>query len=150
MEHAGFTNLFVAGCTGSPAMNLVLGEVVAEGGRTWFRAGGVDLELTGGPAVLARAHPSRDVIAGIHPEHLEPLPFVDHPSTPLTVRVDFVELLGGKKLVHATAGSSRLLVLVDAHRRVAVGQRLGLAVPMERLHLFDPATGDRLVSRRPR
>jgi ABC-type sugar transport system ATPase subunit len=67
----------------------------------------------------------------------------------LTVRVDLVEPLGRETLLHvaplpAQPGETALRVVAPPDPALAAGQTLGLRVRAGAIHLFDPASGDRL------
>jgi len=123
-------NLFVAGFIGSPAMNFVPGAV-GEDGRT------VVLEMEGRPALptAVQAAPGRRVTVGLRPEHLE----IGPPDAPgaATVRIGAVETTGSA-LYLFTEGAPELLVTTDGGAHLAAGERVGLTVAAERVHLFDP------------
>jgi multiple sugar transport system ATP-binding protein len=49
-----------------------------------------------------------------------------------------VEFLGNEELIHAQSEGSEIVALLPSDKRVAVGDSVDLAVPMEKLHIFDP------------
>jgi ABC-type sugar transport system ATPase subunit len=108
-------NAFVAGFVGSPAMNIWR---VSRGGA--------------------------DVLPGVRPHDVE---LTAPGAGDANGRVEIVEPLGATTLVHLRMDgvSGRLVrVVVPADRPVAVGEGVAIRLPRERLHLFDPATGERL------
>lgn len=52
--------------------------------------------------------------------------------------VDVVEYLGNDELIHAQAEGNEIVALLPSDKKVAVGDRVDFAVPMEKLHIFDP------------
>ncbi len=128
-------SLFVAGFIGSPPMNSFdarLGE-----DRASVLVDGVRLPLA---APLAAA-PGAAVVAGMRPEHLQSVA-----DGPLTVAVDWVEMLGADTIAHGRiAGGTRICVRLPGGTVVAEGDRLPLAVPPARLHVFDPESGLRIA-----
>jgi multiple sugar transport system ATP-binding protein len=155
-------NLFVAAFIGSPAMNLVEGEL--EHGE--LRFGGYSIPLPASSAPRAGR-----VIAGLRPEAFEDAAFAD-PSLPsLDVRVEVVEELGADthvifsvdaprveaSEVREAAGDEDVLTAmegslftarVDPATAARPGARLRLAVDPARFHYFDAETGLRLESQR--
>jgi multiple sugar transport system ATP-binding protein len=147
-------NLFVAGFIGSPAMNFVRATLSAEDGRIFAGFGPHRLLVPG--RVLDRRPGARnmigaEVILGVRPEDLEDAEFAPRtdPDELLEVTITLAEPLGAEVLVHIDiptviapdvdlAGFTARL-----HPRTAVrsGRTVKLAVDVERLHLFDPATG---------
>jgi multiple sugar transport system ATP-binding protein len=132
-------NAFVAGFIGSPAMNLLDGEVVD---------GGVQIGSTVVPVPRDQLDGATQVTAGFRPESLE---LTDGDGLPVVV--DVVEELGSDAFVYAsfvghqsaavTEGAD-VVVRVDPRRTPQPGQNLFLAVRPGELHLFDRATGNRV------
>jgi len=128
-------SVFVAGFIGSPAMNLLPARL-GEGGR---------IDLGGGAALQAPgpngAAAGREVTLGIRPEHLLAGGAAGGPA--LTVEV--TEELGADTLAHGRLdGGPELVLRLPGTRAVAPGERIALAVPPDRVHLFDRASGRRL------
>src|SRR5919206_556649 len=67
------TNTFVAGFIGSPAMNLVPGELQQTDGKLNFESGGLSVPLPDTLASAARQQNSQKVLLGIRPEHIDPV-----------------------------------------------------------------------------
>ncbi|TBA93584.1 ABC transporter ATP-binding protein [Rhizobium ruizarguesonis] len=149
-------NLFVASFMGSPAMNLLATDLFATENGPEARFGQASILFSGEvlaerPRIAAAA--GRAVVLGIRPEAFQP---VD--AGGLTGTVAFVEDLGANLLVHVdveaadrlkslsaeeddvTLSAPRLRVIIDATRRVKIGERLSLAADPARIHVFDAAT----------
>ncbi|MGO7819806.1 ABC transporter ATP-binding protein [Rhizobium ruizarguesonis] len=149
-------NLFVASFMGSPAMNLLATDLFATENGPEARFGQASILFSGEvlaerPRIAAAA--GRAVVLGIRPEAFQP---VD--AGGLTGIVAFVEDLGANLLVHVdveaadrlkslaaeeddvTLSAPRLRVIIDATRRVKIGERLSLAADPARIHVFDAAT----------
>ncbi len=125
-------NRFVAGFIGSPAMNFVDG-VFAEGG-------GVRLTLPGDPvvAVTGTGQPGQRVIVGMRPEHLT----IGPPDAPgaIAVRIGAVELTGSTTYLFSE-GEPEMLMTTEGMTQHRAGDAVGLVIPAEQVHLFDPETG---------
>jgi multiple sugar transport system ATP-binding protein len=128
--------LFVAGFIGSPAMNFVNvdrdGDFVKGDGMafpipTRYRAG-----LDG----------TNKMVAGFRPEHLE-LGELPNSAT-IRAKADVVEFLGDEELLHVSVQGHEgdVVAVVSSEHRVKPGDVLDLKLPLEKLHLFDQATGD--------
>jgi multiple sugar transport system ATP-binding protein len=98
-------NLFVAEFIGSPAMNLVVAELVREDGALWARFGEHRLRLT--EATLERnpgleRFEGRSVALGIRPEDMEDASLVseDASGRRLAVVCDIREDMGSEVYVH--------------------------------------------------
>jgi multiple sugar transport system ATP-binding protein len=109
-------NVFVAGFIGSPAMNLVPSEVVDAGGGR---------------------------IAGFRPEHVDVGPGRGAALT-FTATVEVVEYLGDEQLVHVTRKDTPLQAKLPVEERFPPGEEVTLSIPRDKLHLFDPATEERV------
>ncbi len=134
-------DVFVAGFIGSPAMNLLEAELVAEGATLRACARGLAAEVAPG---LEGGHRGA-VVVGLRPRAFE---LVD-PERAGTFpgRVEVVELLGPEQRLHLRlAGGMPLVVSADLTHPFRVGETVGVRVrvPPERLHLFDAATGLRI------
>jgi sn-glycerol 3-phosphate transport system ATP-binding protein len=121
---------FVATFIGSPAMNLLPGGVRAPG----------EVEVAGGRLAFDAARfpidAGRDVEVGIRPEDLA---LTAHGQGPLTFVRDFTEELGATRLFHGTVGDAALIIALSGP--APAGDRFGLNVSPEAVHLFDPASG---------
>jgi len=162
------TNLFVAGFIGSPPMSLFDGVVVRDDGALGVRFGSQWLELPASEALTSWE--GRAVVIGIRPEDVEDAAFdTAAPQTRrLRLAVDLVEQLGSDVLVHLltdavaaqgaqlkdaaedaaqiatpTAGA-RLLARCNPRCRIARGDVAEFTVDTERVHLFDPVSGNAL------
>ena len=147
-------NLFVAGFIGSPAMNVVTATLATEDGRVTASFGPHRLAVP--DAVLDRRPGARRVLAaggqvtlGIRPEDIEDAEFVAGaaPDQLLEVTVDLAEPLGAETIVHFDAGGEATFTArLSPRTAVRAGERARLAVDVERLHLFDPVSGESLRS----
>ncbi|WP_316015867.1 ABC transporter ATP-binding protein [Roseobacter sp. HKCCA0434] len=125
-------NTFVAGFIGSPAMNLMEGEIA--GGT--FRGKGV--EIAGLDA------PDGAVTLGFRAEDArlaEP-----REAAAITAPIYTLELLGDATMISVRAGGA--LVAVKAHKefRAEIGDTVSIAIPPAICHLFDHETGERRPS----
>jgi multiple sugar transport system ATP-binding protein len=102
-------NVFVAGFIGSPAMNIVPGEVLGFGNGK---------------------------IVGFRPEHVRATNG-DSGALRLAARVDAVEYLGDEQHVHFTAAGAALVAKLPVEQRIAAGETVSFSVPRQRIHLFD-------------
>jgi multiple sugar transport system ATP-binding protein len=129
-------NLFVAGFIGSPPMNLLAGHV-SDG----------ELRLDGtrvGDARLTRD--CAEPVVGLRPEALR-LRREANGSPTVRYVVDVVEPMGHEVIVHgrlATDAGSEAVTRLDARDEPRPGDVLELTFEPEELHLFDPASGERL------
>jgi multiple sugar transport system ATP-binding protein len=157
-------NLFVAEFIGSPAMNLVGADLArADGGLVATFA---DRTLPVGERVLASRSglprfEGRRLILGVRPEDIEDARFGS--GEPFGATVDIREDMGSEVFVHFDPGAkmvagedvraavgedaaevkgSAWVARLDRDTAAAEQERIELAVDTNRLHFFDPETGD--------
>ncbi len=131
-------NLFVAGFIGSPPMNFLRGRL--EGDPPRFLHTDFTLDL---PSALSRLRsvPSREVILGVRPEHWR----LD-PTGPVVAEVEFEETLGSEIILYLRLASGEpLAVRIPPETPPRPGERIRLRVLTEKVHVFDPRTGENLT-----
>ena len=126
---------FVASFIGSPSMNLLRGQVAADG-IGFVLSGGQRFDLPLAAPQLA----GRDVLLGVRPEHLLLAPN----GIPLVV--ELVEVLGADMLVHGKVGEDSMIVRLPDGTHPAFGQQIHCVFEAPRLHWFDPATSARIAA----
>ncbi|MDB5473318.1 MAG: sugar transporter ATP-binding protein [Devosia sp.] len=131
-------NTFVAGFLGSPAMNILPGQIRRDNGTTIFDlAGGGSLLLPPG----TEGETGQPLLLGIRPEHIAVDPTGD---ASFNADVVVLEPTGADTLITTRIGSTDLLVLIRDRMDAAIGKPLPLAIQPGRLHLFEPSSGRRL------
>jgi multiple sugar transport system ATP-binding protein len=128
-------NLFVAGFIGSPAMNFFDVEVSTRAGIPIITGRGLEVDV---PARL-RDHlgAATRLVLGVRPEHLTET----HSNPHLTGRVDMLEPLGAEVHALGELDGQTLVASLDPDTRLRVGDPLPLRMDLDRIHLFDRATG---------
>jgi len=130
-------NVFVAGFIGSPAMNFLSGEVRRSGG-----SGEVDLGQ-GLSLPLPSAAPARDgqkVLFGMRPEHL------GLGQSGLPAEVIVVEPTGADTQLYCEVGGTDVVVVLRDRTSCRAGDRIHLVPDLEKAHLFDAASGQRIAA----
>jgi multiple sugar transport system ATP-binding protein len=118
-------NLFVAAFIGSPAMNLLQGELAVTGDGATVRMGDETLPLSTAfldrrPAV--RAFDGRAVVVGIRPEILHDATLDRAPDGPrIRAEVELREALGAELLIHACVEARN--AVTDEQRSLAEGEQ---------------------------
>ncbi len=67
-----------------------------------------------------------------------------HLSKALTLNVFSAEFLGKEYFVHADIGKARLIAKVNAKREISSHENIDLCLDLDRMHLFDAITSDRI------
>ena len=127
-------NVFVASFIGSPAMNLVPGQLVRESNVTFHaQSNAFSVTLPGQwPAGMS----GRAVILGIRPEHVSLATGEGIPA-----RVELAEPLGNELLLHVTVGEHQLTSRLPPGAPPAAGSVVKLRIETGKVHLFDAETG---------
>lgn len=134
-------NQFVAQFIGSPPMNFIPVQFQAPLliAHPLFR-----LTL---PDIWERSlkkYDGRELILGIRPEHLN----ISLPAPKnLPVQVELVEALGNETYLSVRLGDTPLQVRIAPDRAVQIGEQLMLAIAPEKIHLFDPETGNAIFAK---
>jgi multiple sugar transport system ATP-binding protein len=132
-------NLFVAGFLGSPAMNVLEGELqAADGLRLVLDGQGADVPLPG--VDVPKAWLGRRVTMGVRPEHLLPA------DEGLQARVDVVEPIGSEAFVHLDFAGRTLVSRLPPQALPGQGEQVRLRADPAHLHFFDPRDGMRLAA----
>ncbi len=120
---------FVASFIGSPAMNLVRGELHGD-------------KLAIGPAMIGLngfAPTSGAVTVGVRAEDLR---IARDDEEALPFRLEYTEELGAQRLIHGTVGDQQITAAVSPE--IALSAEMRIAVDAKRLHFFSLDTGKRL------
>ncbi|MBF9051793.1 sn-glycerol-3-phosphate ABC transporter ATP-binding protein UgpC [Roseobacter sp. HKCCD9010] len=121
-------NTFVASFIGSPAMNLMEGDV----------AGGVfSAERT---AISGLNVPDGPVTLGFRAEDAE----VCESGGQITAPIYTLELLGDATMVSVRIGGALVSAKTDKTFRAEIDDMISIRVPTEHVHLFDATTGARI------
>jgi len=157
-------NLFVAGFIGSPPMNFVPGQI---------RSGRIETPFGDVPVVSDRLKKVGDrdlVILGIRPEYFEDASLVPAEQRArgqsFTAEVDVTEWLGHELYAYVPYEApeeiaaqlrdlereldseqmrTQLVVALDPSSRIRSGSKAELWFHAERMHVFDPSTGENLT-----
>jgi len=139
-------NMFVAGFIGTPPMNFIEGVVGKDG---YFVAGDQKLEVPSGKLEIVKQNNFLDkpIVLGIRPEdiHDDKLVIDTYPNSILKIEVDVAELLGAETNIYTAVNGSNICASVDARADIKIGDKLDLALDMNKCHFFNPETELRLV-----
>jgi len=157
-------NLFVAEFIGSPAMNLVGADLARSNGGLVAKFGETALPV--GEGVLSSrpglpGFEGRRLILGVRPEDIEDARFGS--GEPLSATVDIREDMGAEVFVHFYPGAKMIagedvraavgedaaevkgstwVARLDRDTAASERERIELAIDTDRLHFFDPESGD--------
>jgi multiple sugar transport system ATP-binding protein len=126
-------NKFVASFIGSPAMNVIKGDVASQSGNDYV------VTLPGGRTATITSRGGKTdgngIEIGVRPEHLS-LGAAGAAGSSFDGTVSIVEQLGNSTLLYVDTAAGTLVVEGDGNLQVAVGDKVGLTIDQTRSHLF--------------
>lgn len=139
-------NRFVGEFIGSPPMNILEGQIVQLQTGWEFVVGRLHIQLANEFQEACQQRVNQPVHLGIRPEDLHLSKPGDSAPTEvrLSCEVSVVQLLGSDSLVELDCQGTAVMARVDARRACRMGEMIDVSFSVERLHLFDAATGQRL------
>ncbi len=123
--------LFAAQFIGSPAMNILDGTAEKNA-----------VVVEGGTRIPCKPPSQGAVKIGIRPEDLS-----ENPKGPIELVVGSVEPLGANTLLHGHLKDTRQIItasLPGVHSSAVAGKPLKLSAAKDKIHLFDPESGQRI------
>ncbi|MCP3033279.1 sn-glycerol-3-phosphate ABC transporter ATP-binding protein UgpC [Halobacillus sp. A1] len=131
-------NVFVGGFIGSPAMNFFNGTL-SEGHVNL--GGDVNIAIPEGKLKTLRDqnYIGKDVILGVRPEdmHDEQL-FIDaNPDKKIKADIEVAELMGAESYLYSRIHDQEFIARVDSRSDVNGGDKIELAIDMNKVHFFD-------------
>jgi multiple sugar transport system ATP-binding protein len=137
-------NTFVAGFIGSPAMNMLPGELVKQDGKLSVVGPDLTVPLPDSLVQAASGSNATNILLGIRPEHIVPKVLYDASPTPpnqMTAAVEVVEMMGSKQYVYLNHDGTTLTGEFPADVDTQPGQQMTVIFDPDNLHLFDAETG---------
>ncbi|KWW16968.1 MULTISPECIES: sn-glycerol-3-phosphate ABC transporter ATP-binding protein UgpC [Bacillaceae] len=137
-------NVFVGGFIGSPAMNFFNGTL-KEG---FIKMGEQTFEIPAAKMRMLRdqGYVGKDIILGIRPEdfHNEGEYFTDSPNALFKTHIDVAELMGAEIMLYSTLEGQDFVARVDAKNIIHAGEKIELALDMNKAHFFDKGSEHRI------
>lgn len=139
-------NIFVATFIGAPAMNILDARLYPE----YIELEGQRINIDNKINNISIPGSGREIKVGIRPDF-----FVDERNTGPgsgyarieNAVIDIVEPLGFEREIDATVGSQAIKAKLDLRTTAGEGEAVNLCFDIERIHFFDPETGDNLFNR---
>ncbi len=132
-------NMFVAGFIGSPAMNFL--DATLTSARTLQVAGG-ELTIPEHLAKKYEAYVGETVVFGIRPEHMTE--GASEGQNQLKAKVKVLEHLGGENLIYFQLEDKLAIAKWSGESFVSAGEEVAIAFNLDRMHLFDKKTEERI------
>lgn len=139
-------NKFVAGFIGSLAMNFF--NVKVTGGKLTNNEG-LNMDLPEGKAKLLKeqGYEGKEVILGIRPEDIQASNLAQqaYPNQTIEAEVVVSELLGAETMLYLKADSTEFASRVEARDFRNPGEKITVALNLNKSHFFDAQTEHRIV-----
>ncbi|MFN2549275.1 MAG: ABC transporter ATP-binding protein [Myxococcales bacterium] len=138
-------NLFVANFIGTPPMNFIR-ATVADGGSL-LEAKTFSLPSPAAARGALAGRRGKTIVVGIRPEDVvESGRSTRGATAPVELTADLVETLGDEVVVHGSRGEDEIAFKMDPHNPPAFGGKVAALVQIDRLHLFDADTEQRIAN----
>lgn len=133
------TNIFVAGFVGSPAMNMIEGDVIEKDGKFFADFGVITYPLL---SKVAKECSTRKIVFGIRPEHI----LIERKKGPklLPAKVEVIEPLGREFILSLDLNGLTFTVLMRRVEHLKSGDDVWIKFDEKKLHIFDGETQKRL------
>ena len=141
-------NTFVADFVGSPSMNFLNYKVTENDD---YNIKGLELNSTCLVFPINKLpfklYSKKNIVIGIRPRDILFLDNEDFNGIKIKGKISFTELLGDNSLAEIKIGidNSVKVTNTDPNFDLTVGKQVTVGIPYERIHFFDPTTGNRLV-----
>ena len=137
-------NLFVAGFIGSPQMNFVDADVVANGSSVSLKFGDYSVVLPEDKSkkIIDGGYAGKKVVFGIRPEDISDDPEMIQKNGDCVIESDVTgyELLGAEVLLYYTVAGTNMTARVDSDTPARYGDHIKLAFDPHKIHVFDKET----------
>jgi len=132
-------NLFVAGFIGSPSMNFFDTTLKMVDGKMVAETAGFQLTVPAHRVDAFRDHAGKRVIMGIRPEDIHDAEFQPPGIIPglVEANVDVVEQMGNEMILYLEDHGKTFIARTDPRTQARVGKRMGVAMNMDNVHIFD-------------
>ncbi len=139
-------NKFVAGFVGTPPMNFIDVKISKEGNDYFATSEHFKIRLLPeqGKKLEEAGYIGKDMIMGIRPKDFYDEPEIGQTGKermePITITVDFIEMMGSETFIHFKLGDSVSVARVSAARDYSIGDNVKLYIDIRYIHLFDKET----------
>ncbi len=139
-------NVFVAGFIGTPPMNFFDGVIRSENGKIILDEDTFRLEAPPEWKEDLAPYTDKKVVFGVRPEHVGSPTAESTPGLPkIQATVEVIEPMGSESYLYMNTGRNSFIARVDSHRICHVGDKLDLAVMLQKAHVFDAESTNVIV-----
>jgi len=132
-------NLFVAGFVGSPAMNMLEGDIIEKNGKLIIDVGVFTYPF---PSDLAREILTPKIVLGIRPEDV----IITNEKDPnaIPAKIEVIEPLGRECFLSLAVSGFSLGIITRSAEGLTIGDDIWIKLDEKRLHIFDGKSQKRL------
>jgi multiple sugar transport system ATP-binding protein len=138
-------NKFVAGFIGSPAMNFLDASITEIEGELCVQTTGFCARVPADLRPRLASYNAHKITLGIRPEDLHEAVSGDSGQVSFEAVVEVVEPLGSEILLDVRVGEQLLVARAESTCRARHHEKIQLACTPERIHFFNPQTGEAIV-----
>jgi multiple sugar transport system ATP-binding protein len=135
-------NQFVAGFIGSPSMNFFEMQLIQSGDGVYAQSEALRLRIPLDRYTALKDHVGKAIVVGVRPEDIYAADFaaLGIRAAAIEAQVDVAELMGNEIFWYLLSGAHSFIARVDPRSRARAGDRVALAVNLDKLHFFDKDT----------
>lgn len=141
-------NKFVASFIGSPPMNFMDVTVSQRTGHLWLDEGKFSLQVLPSMEPAVAPHVGKTLTLGIRPEDIYDRMYSGNTNSAghtAVSTVEVVEPMGSEVLLYMNTGKNTLIARMEPQSEAKVNQEIELVFNMEKVHLFEKETLERIV-----
>ena len=141
-------NVFVAGFIGNPPMNFIHCKLIKKEEEIFLKADGFEILFSDDSREInLKKYIDKEIILGIRPEDIYDRLYARYATelNTIEVTVELTEPIGSEIYLHLSAGKVNFIARVDAHNKAQINQDIEIVFDMKKAHLFDVATGKKIV-----
>ncbi|MDI9348601.1 MAG: sn-glycerol-3-phosphate ABC transporter ATP-binding protein UgpC [Candidatus Symbiobacter sp.] len=136
---------FVAGFTGSPPMNFISAKIEGAGENLQLQlAAGIAMPLPPAYRPFAASYHGKAIELGIRPEDVALAGSNPPHFAAIAAEITLIEQLGAEKLIFLKIGHQQLIGRFSNDIKPKLGEMVKLGLNLNKIHLFDPQSGDAL------
>jgi len=139
-------NIFVAGFIGTPPMNFFDVEIQDGDEGLLIKEESFTLKVPPEWTKAVEPHVGRRLTFGLRPEHIgSPSAEAQPRPQTITAAIEVIEPMGSETYLYMKIKDAGFIARVDPHRACSVGDKINLAVMMDKAHLFNQETTERII-----
>jgi len=140
-------NKFTAGFIGMPQMNFFNGRIETSNGKFLFSSDdGIKIEFNESYRDKLKERLNQKIILGLRPEDIGSLSAKQNKENPsIEGVIDVIEPLGSEIYLYLTCGTHEVISRIESSENFySIGDKVKLAVSINKAHLFDSETENRI------